>query len=50
MKVGDLIKHEYGDIGLVMRIDDREIECFWCGDGNISWCLVSSVEVLNESR
>ena len=64
MNVGDLIKdNEYGDIGLIVRIDPKRVTSFsanctepyliWC-DGKLEWhewtYIEEDCEVLSEAR
>ena len=52
MKVGDLVRHrrsESGMLGIVLKEGHNKLFVAW-GDGRISWCVRSMVEVANESR
>ena len=54
MKVGDLVRHDQGYIGIVTCIDpeqvgdDDEIEVHW-NDGDVCIMSIWNVEVINES-
>ncbi len=51
-KVGDLVRHDQGFIGVVIcwgRNDDDEVKVAW-NDGDVSSMSVYDLEVLSESR
>ena len=52
-KVGDLVRHDQGFIGVVLYIrehnDDDEVKVAW-NDGDVSSMSVYDLEVISESR
>ena len=52
MKVGDLVRHrlsESGMLGVVVKEGGSKLLVAWNG-GRTSWCVLSMVEAINESR
>ena len=52
MKVGDLVRHDQGFIGIVIcwgRNDDDEVKVAW-NDGDVSSMSYWDLEVISESR
>ena len=49
MRVGSLLKHREGDLGILIEIDhsDNSIRLLWF-DGSDSWTFIKAVEVLCE--
>ncbi len=52
MKVGDLVQHRRSEakmLGVLVSEGDSKFLVAW-GDGRISWCIRSLMEVVSESR
>ena len=49
MKVGDLVKHRDGDIGIIVNIQNKpRWECqVWFGDDDVDWFFWSWLDVLS---
>ena len=45
MKVGDLVRYEDGDIGIITQVRTHDYRVHW-GDGCWGWHLLSELEVL----
>lgn len=47
MKIGDLVKHREGELGILLEIDhsDNTIRLLWT-DGSDSWTFMKAVEVV----
>ena len=47
MKIGDLVKHREGELGVIIEIDhsDNTIRLLWT-DGSDSWTFMKAVEVV----
>jgi len=52
VRAGDLVRHrrsESGMLGVVVKAGDSKLLISW-NDGRTSWCILSMVELVNESR
>ena len=47
MKIGDLLRHRRGDLGILLDMDhsDNTVQLLWT-DGSISWTFMKAVEVV----
>jgi len=47
MKIGDLVKHHGGDLGITVELDhsDNTVRLLWT-DGSDSWTFMKAVEVV----
>ena len=45
MRIGNLVQHRDGDLGILLEINDNSMFVLWA-DGERSWTLTISMEVI----